>query len=122
MIIAATGGPKEVLCKLGSNTIDMFLGYQYLKLRRTISWGTAFRSYSEPLRTLNGELVLIVPLWGPNVPRTSAVFNGILQGSPLYAAALMIPQLIVLLLQMKNSYADTQKTFLLCARWLNFTT
>ena len=58
-----------------------------------------FRGYSGPLRTLNGELVLIVPLRGPNVPRTNPVLNGILQGSPLNAAALMIPQSTVLLLQ-----------------------
>ncbi len=33
MITVATGVQKEVLCKLGNNTIEMILGYQYLKLR-----------------------------------------------------------------------------------------
>ena len=62
-----------------------------------------FRGYSGPLRTLNGELVLIVPLRGPNVPRTNPVLNGILQGPPLNASPLMlpIPNTILRLLQME---------------------
>ena len=68
----------------------------------TIGLETTFRGYSGPLRTLNGELVLIVPLRGPNVPRTNPVLNGILQGPTLNATALMISNPIVLLLQMAS--------------------
>ena len=60
---------------------------------------TTFRSYSEPLRTLNGDRLLFSPLRGLTVVERSAVLNGILRGSPLNAAALMVPQPDVRLLQ-----------------------
>ena len=53
---------------------------------------TTFRSYSEPLRTLHGDRLLLSPLRGLKVVERSAVLNGILRGSPLNAAALMLPQ------------------------------
>ncbi len=59
-----------------------------------------------PLRTLNGELVLIVPLRGPNVPRTNPVLNGILQGPPLNASALMVLKPDTLLLQWERAYKE----------------
>ncbi len=70
-----------------------------------------FRGYSGPLRTLtlrtlNGELVLIVPLRGPNVPRTNPVLNGILQGPPLNASALMVLKPDTLLLQWERAYKE----------------
>jgi len=65
-------------------------------------WETTFHSYSEPLRTLNGERLPFSPLRGLTVVKRSAVLNGILRGSTLNAASLMLPKLIVLLLQ---SYA-----------------
>ena len=41
-----------------------FSGHQYLKQRRSVNWGTTFRSYSEPLRTLNVERLLFSPPLG----------------------------------------------------------
>lgn len=44
---------------------------------------TTFRSYSEPLRTLNVERLPFSPLWGLTVVKRNAVLNGILRGSTL---------------------------------------
>ena len=63
---------------------------------------TTFRGYSGLLQTLNVERLLFNPLRGLTVVERSAVLNGILQSPPLNATALMLPNLIVLLLQIAS--------------------
>ena len=87
-----------------------FLGYRYLKQRRTVSLGSQ-RSLATrtPFQTLNGELLHLSHLRCLIVVEQAPFLTGSSRGPALNAKSLILPKLSVLLLQIAGFDTDIKK-------------